>query len=230
MKRINRDGPRVLGDAVRPPEVGADVLARALEAGETVVDARAARDYSARAIPGTVNVPANRSFVTWSGALVPYDRDFYLLVDDRGTGATDLVRALAGIGLDRVAGVAGPSAVDAWAAAGRRLQSTATADVRDVARIASEGGATLLDVRSRAEWVAGRMPDALNVPLAELPARLGELPRGPLVLYCQTGARAAIAASLLMARGRSDVQLYGGGFSEWSAAGREVRRGEAVPS
>src|SRR5690349_22364853 len=43
MKRINRDGPRVLGDAVRPPEVGADVLARALEAGETVVDARAAR-------------------------------------------------------------------------------------------------------------------------------------------------------------------------------------------
>ncbi|MGN6391581.1 MAG: MBL fold metallo-hydrolase [Gemmatimonadales bacterium] len=230
MKRINRDGPRVLGDTPRPPEIGADALARALAAGDMVVDTRPARDYSARAIPGTINVPANRSFVTWAGSLVPYDRDFYLLVDDRGTSAADLVRALGGIGLDRVAGVAGPSALEGWTAAGRPVQTPPAADVRDVATIAAAGDATLLDVRSRAEWAAGRVRDALNVPLAELPTRLGELPRGPLIVYCQTGARAAIAASLLMARGRTDVSLYVGGFSEWSAAGREVLRGEAVPS
>jgi hydroxyacylglutathione hydrolase len=230
MKRINRDGPRVLGQAAPPPQVGADALASALATGDTVVDARPAREYAARAIPGTINVPANRSFVTWAGSLVPYDREFYLLVDDRGAASADLLRGLAGIGLDRVAGIAGPVAIDAWAAGGRPLQSTGSADARDVADIAERGGATLLDVRSRAEWAAGHLPDAVNLPLAELPERLGELPDDPVVVHCQTGARAAIAASLLMARGLDDVRVYGGGFSEWSAAGHPVLRGEAAPS
>jgi hydroxyacylglutathione hydrolase len=230
MKRINRDGPRVLGQATPPPQVGADALASALAGGGTVVDARPAREYAARAIPGTINVPANRSFVTWSGSLVPYDREFYLLVDDRGAAGADLLRGLAGIGLDRVAGIAGPPAIDAWAAAGRPLQSTGSADTRDVARIAERGGATLLDVRSRAEWTAGHLPGALNLPLAELPVRVGELPPGPVIVHCQTGARAAIAASLLMARGLDNVRVYGGGFSEWSAAGNPVLRGETAPS
>jgi NAD(P)-dependent dehydrogenase (short-subunit alcohol dehydrogenase family) len=55
--------------------------------------------------------------------------------------------------------------------------------------------------------------------------RLDELPRGrPLVVQCHTGARAAIAASLLHARGVADVYLYGGGFAEWRAAGYAVER------
>ena len=79
---------------------------------------------------------------------------------------------------------------------------------------------TVLDVRGRSEWAAGHLPRALNIPLGELEHRLGELPPGrPIVVQCQSGARAAMAASLLVASGVPGVRLYGGSYAEWSAAG-----------
>ena len=60
------------------------------------------------------------------------------------------------------------------------------------------GGAVPLDVRRRAEFERGHLPDALNVAHTRLLARRGEVPEDrPLLVYCQTGARAASAASLL---------------------------------
>jgi hydroxyacylglutathione hydrolase len=109
MKRINRDGPRVLGALVAPPRIDAAGVARVLASGGVVVDTRPAREFLGRAIPGTMNIPAGRAFTTWAGWLLPYDRDLYLVVDGRTGHATEhLLRGLAGIGLDRVGGVAGP--------------------------------------------------------------------------------------------------------------------------
>jgi len=227
MKRINRDGPRIRGDAARPPAVDGPALARALAEGAPVVDTRAARVYADRAIPGTLNIPANRSFATYAGSLLPYDRDFYLIAEERGAG--ELLRTLAGIGLDRVAGCAGTDLLEQWQAAGREVATTARLDLRQTADALAAGRGAVLDVRSRAEWAAGHLPGAVNLPLGELEQRLGEVPGArPLIVQCQTGARAAIAASLLKARGLADVLLYVGGFAEWSAAGQpvegEVRR------
>jgi len=225
MKRINRDGPRIRGDAVRPPHVTLAALAEALETGAPVVDARAARTYAERALPSTINIPANRSFATWCGWLLPYDRDFYLIADDRPNAVSELVRALAGIGLDRVAGWAGAEMVDEWHATGRPLTMTPRLDLREIADEVGAGRISLIDVRSRAEWAAGHLPNAINLPLGELDQRLREIPRGrPVVVHCQTGGRAAIAASLLKARGVGDVRVYSGGFAEWSAAGQPVER------
>jgi hydroxyacylglutathione hydrolase len=223
MKRINRDGPRIRGDAARPPAVDGTALARALAEGAPVVDTRAARVYAERAIPGTLNIPANRSFATYAGSLLPYDRDFYLIADDRGSSVGELLRTLAGIGLDRVAGCAGSDLLEQWQAAGREVTATSRLDLRQTADALAAGQGALLDVRSRAEWAAGHLPGAVNLPLGELEQRLDEVPRGrPLIVQCQTGARAAIAVSLLKARGLEEVVLYTGGFAEWSAAGQPV--------
>ncbi len=55
-----------------------------------------------------------------------------------------------------------------------------------------------LDVRRLAELNAGQVPGALNVAHTRLLDRHGEIPRdSPLIVYCQTGTRAASAASLL---------------------------------
>jgi len=223
MKRINRDGPRIRGDAARPPAVDGTALARALAEWAPVVDTRAARVYAERAIPGTLNIPANRSFATYAGSLLPYDRDFYLIADDRGSSVGELLRTLAGIGLDRVAGCAGSDLLEQWQAAGREVTATSRLDLRQTADALAAGQGALLDVRSRGEWAAGHLPGAVNLPLGELEQRLDEVPRGrPLIVQCQTGARAAIAVSLLKARGLGEVVLYTGGFAEWSAAGQPV--------
>jgi hydroxyacylglutathione hydrolase len=186
-----------------------------------VVDTRPAREYVAQGVSGTINIPAGPAFTTWAGWLLPYDRRLYLVVDDRTGHATDdLLRGLAGIGLDRVAGVAGLELLDAWRAGQGPLQTIAAIDHAELDAALRRQRVAVLDVRTAAEWSAGHLPGAVNIPLGELPSRLGELPRGrPLVVHCQAGARAAIAASLLSARGVTDLRLYGGGYAEWGAAG-----------
>lgn len=223
MKRINREGPRLLGGLRHPPRLSVEQLAAALRSGATVVDTRPPRDFVMRAAPGTINIPADRSFTTWAGWLLPYDRDFYLLADEGLVD--DLVRGLAGIGLDRIAGCASTEVLVHWPPASGPLQTIPAVGTRELAEAVAANRVAVIDVRGRSEWTAGHLPDAANVPLGELEGRLDELPRGrPIVVHCQSGGRAAIAASLLMARGVQNVHLYGGGYAEWSAAGQPTER------
>jgi hydroxyacylglutathione hydrolase len=83
----------------------------------------------------------------------------------------------------------------------------------------------VLDVRDGSEWTAGHIPGSRNIPVGRLEERLVDLPEGgTLMVHCQSGLRAAMAASLLRARGFSNVQLFPGGFAGWRAAGQPVER------
>ncbi len=229
MKRINRDGPRLLGGVATPPRLSLDELAAALAAGAPVVDTRPAREFVEHAVPGTINIPAGRAFTTWAGWLLPYEREFYLLAAERqGQGMDDLVRGLVGVGLDRVAGSFATGVLEAWRGTRGPLQTIPGIGLHDLTDAVAARRVALLDVRGHAEWAAGHLPGALNLPLGDLQERLAELPRGrPLVVHCQAGARAAMAASILLARGVPEVRLYGAGFAEWSAAGYPT---ETVPA
>jgi hydroxyacylglutathione hydrolase len=222
MKRINQAGPRLLGGISRPARLPASALATVLAQGALVVDTRQASEFSLGAVSGVINIPVNRSFTTWAGWLLPYDRDFHLIVDDRRAEAVDeLVRDLAGIGLDRIAGYFGSDTIEAWRSSNGALQTIPTLTAAEVSSQLGSGRVVLLDVRAPAEWKSGHVPGSLNLPLGDLDLRLQEIPRGSiLIVHCQTGGRAAIAASLLRARGFGDVRLFAGGFAEWRAAGR----------
>ena len=72
-------------------------------------------------------------------------------------------------------------------------------------------GATVLDVRSEAEFRAGAHPRAINVPLQTLGAGIGRIPRErPVVVYCASGSRSAMAARILRKAGYADVSNAGG--------------------
>jgi phage shock protein E len=75
-----------------------------------------------------------------------------------------------------------------------------------------KAGATIVDVRTPGEFADEAYPKAKNIPLAVLPARMGELePKDrPIVLYCASGARSAQASRLLKQAGFSDVINAGG--------------------
>ncbi|HSJ76278.1 MAG TPA: rhodanese-like domain-containing protein, partial [Gemmatimonadales bacterium] len=223
MKRINLEGPRLLGQLPLPTRLAEQSLMSVLQSGSTVVDTRNADDYGRGAIPGTINIPNTRAFPTWAGSLLPYDRDLYLIVPEAGDRvAEELVRSLAGIGLDRVAGYFGSEVLGHWRKSGGELQTIPVVTLEQLST-ASRNGEVLLDVRGAGEWEAGHVPGALNLPVAELKTRLNEIPKGqPLIVHCQTGARAAIAASLLRAEGFEDVRFFRGGFAEWKAAGQPV--------
>ncbi len=73
----------------------------------------------------------------------------------------------------------------------------------------------LLDVRSEAEFAAGRIPGATNIPLESLRERTAELPRDrPIAAYCKVGQRGYMATRLLRQQG-FDAANLSGGYSSW---------------
>ena len=234
MKRLNRDGPRVMG-GMRVPELldfsklraqspeqeriqDGTPGARLSALGSAVlVDLRSGADFAAGHIPGTLSIPLNKSFTTWAGSLLPYDQDLVLLFPDRdAAGLKEAVRDLALIGLDRIAGYWTADAIEWWRDQGRPLHTVKTMTVQELAK----AKVRVVDVRGAAEWEEGHLKGALHIPLPELADRLQELPAdGPLVLHCQGGSRSMIAASLLQAHGISDVTNLTGGYGAWVKAG-----------
>lgn len=86
-------------------------------------------------------------------------------------------------------------------------------------------GATLLDVRERDEWRAGHAPQAVHVPLADVPsAAPRRLKDGAtVVVVCASGMRSRTAARQLRSLGYAATSLSGG-LGAWQAAGGAVRR------
>lgn len=77
-------------------------------------------------------------------------------------------------------------------------------------------GATVVDVRTPAEFEAGSIPGAMLIPVDELRERVDELPEGPLVVHCAVGVRGHTACRLLTQLGRDAVNLDGG-YTTWAA-------------
>jgi hydroxyacylglutathione hydrolase len=230
MKRINREGPTTLGGFTRPPRIEADALAGVLGDDALVVDTRTASAYAAGFVPGTINIPLNRSFTNWAGSLIPFDRDFYLIVNDGDERAVDeAIRDLAMIGLDRVAGYFGTEAVDVWVAANNTAGTIPQMTVHELASLHRTKEVQVLDVRGAAEWSAGHLRGVPNIPLGQLAEHLGELSRDrPIVVHCQGGGRSSIAASLLKANGFPDVSNLAGGYDEWVGEGLETEEDRTI--
>jgi hydroxyacylglutathione hydrolase len=210
MKRVNRDGPRPLGGFRRPPRITEGRVDDLLADGGVVVDTRAAPQWMRQHIPGTLSVPLGKSFATWAGSVIPFDQPFVLMVDEAQLDAA--VRDLAMIGMDGAAGWIPVEELDEWVREHGRVG--AVTDV-DPAELALESAA-VVDVRNPGEWLAGHIPGSVNVPLGRLAERIDELPRDrPLVVHCQSGARAAVAIALLRTHGFHDATHLKGDWAGW---------------
>ncbi|MFO1197889.1 MAG: rhodanese-like domain-containing protein [Burkholderiaceae bacterium] len=96
-------------------------------------------------------------------------------------------------------------------------------DTLGATRLINDTHAIILDVREPAEFGAGHLPNARNIPLGELGKRASELPAGkPVLICCATGARSGKAASVLKAAGREQVFNLDGGLQSWRQAGLPV--------
>lgn len=229
MKFRNKRGPALLGELGNPPRLPGERIFAALESG-VVVDIRSFGEVGAGYVPGTINIPLDRSFVTWSGWHLPYDRPIYLISNDQES-ATEAARDLVLIGLDDVRGWLGR---DGWRAYEDRhgtLPLIQQAGIAEAHRRSAAGEATLLDVRGLGEYQAGHAPGALHIPLGYLSARLSEVPSGrPVYVQCGGGTRSAIGASILKRAGFDQVANLPGGFYEYKELGLPIETALPQPT
>jgi hydroxyacylglutathione hydrolase len=218
MKRMNRDIPAPR-ERVSVPMLSAEEIGARIRDGALVIDTRDKLAFATRHAAGTVNVPWTKSFLTYGGQILPYDRDLFLIVNmfDK---ADAIANDLALIGLDRIAGA---HAFNPRASLdGAEMSSTAQMSTEYLA--ARMHDVTVVDVRRDDEWEEGHIPGAIHIPLAALSKRFAEIPNDkPIAVHCQGGTRSAIAASILETNSIHAANVPGG-FSEWIASGYAVER------
>lgn len=218
MGPANAAGPSA-PDLTPPGRADAAELRRRLDAGEWVVDLRSGRAFAAGHVPRTLNFAVDGQFATYLGWMIPWGRPITLLGDDADQIAT-AQRELVRIGIDRPAAAAtgGPTS---WTH--DDVASFPVATFADLAEARSDQEVVILDVRQRDEYAMSHVVGAVNVPLHELTGPLSDVPPGRVWVYCASGYRSAIAASVLAAADR-DVVTVQDGFDEAEEAGLPLAR------
>jgi len=102
-----------------------------------------------------------------------------------------------------------------------------TTTVADLHQRASRGGAAIVDVREPYEYAAGHVPGAINIPMATIPVRIQDLPRGDVFVICESGARSWQVASFLAQRG-IEVTNVEGGTGAWRSSGLPLEQGSTA--
>jgi rhodanese-related sulfurtransferase len=128
----------------------------------------------------------------------------------------EAILRLGRIGFDHVAGFleGGMLALDGRPDLIRRTERITASTLAE--QLAAPEPPVVLDVRSPNELESGAIEGSLHVPLNHLRERSDELPQqGRLVIYCGSGYRSSIAASILEQAGLKDTQDLVGGFAAW---------------
>ena len=114
------------------------------------------------------------------------------------------------------------SAADLIAEAKQRVREVAPAEVRALRDARADF--VLLDVREPAEVAMGRVPGAVVIARGVLESAVEtRIPRErPVVIYCASGNRSALAADTLQQMGYADVRSMRGGIRGWADAGGEI--------
>lgn len=183
----------------------------AIMGGAVVLDTRPPEEFAYGHLAGSLNASLSGRFAEQAGSIVPVGAPV-VLVGPAETLDEARVR-LARIGFDAVVG-AMPDIDAALAEHPDRASRLSRLTAVELADRRAELGAELqfIDVRNPGEVASLPVSGAWNIPLADLRASIDELDRGrPIVLMCAGGTRSAIASSVLLAAGYTDVSDVLGG-------------------
>ncbi|MGO3287687.1 MBL fold metallo-hydrolase [Brachybacterium sp. AOP42-C2-15] len=219
MKRQNVQGPAPLGE--RPPLAKLETaqIAQGLDDGSMVLlDVRPQAEIHRGTVAGALTVPGAAkaaSFGAWAYDPEAEDTPLVLLAPD-ADAAGEIRDHLVRVGIDHIAGY-----TPTLEGLPRAVPETVTpADLGGF--LAQHENALLLDVRNRTEHANGHLPGSQQLNAGKVLFQQDALPApeaGPLVTYCQSGVRNAVAAAALRRAGFEVVELEGSyaGWAAWAA-------------
>jgi hydroxyacylglutathione hydrolase len=168
-------------------------------------------------IEGAWNIGPRPELSLWAGWVLDPAKPIALVLPRDGD-LPEVLRQLLRVGFTNFAGCL-RGGMEAWVSAGLPVQSLPQISVHELNAEMPSGGLRVLDVRMPQEWDQGHLADARYAFLGDLPAKANELnPEAPVVVYCASGYRSSLAASLLQARGFRNVRNVPGGYTAWTAA------------
>jgi hydroxyacylglutathione hydrolase len=203
MAPANRRGAAA-PDLSLPVPVDPGELRRRIEAGEWVVDLRERTAFAAGHLAGSLGFELSDNFVTYLGWVYQYGSPL-TLIGENAEQVLQARRELVRIGIDELAGAGIGDVRDL--ADGHPLRSYQVSDFAGLAAAMKERSVQVLDARRNDERAKGFVRGSIHVPLHELSEHPDEVPDGEVWVYCGSGYRASVAASMLDRPGRRIVLI-----------------------
>jgi hydroxyacylglutathione hydrolase len=219
MKRINLQGPEVLKGLPAVEWMEPVAFRRRLAGGDVqLIDNRTMLAFGGGHIAGAWNFGPRPELSLWAGWMLDPAKPIALVLP-RDSDLPEVLYQFLRVGFTRFAGCL-KGGMEAWATAGLPVQGLAQLPVQELNKRLQSHDLQLLDVRTPGEWDDGHLPGAQYRFLGELPEKLRGLdPDRPVAVYCASGYRSSLAASILQAAGFTAVANVPGSYQAWTAAG-----------
>lgn len=227
LKKVNAAGPTVLGSLPTIEPLSARVFRKAVEDKVGVlVDTRDMLAFGGGHIEGALNLGASPMLSLWAGWLLDPDKPILLVLDE--SRLEQVLRLFVRTGFHRFAGYL-VGGMKAWDNAGFPFSRIAQMPVHELQKGATER-LQIVDVRSPGEWTAGHIPGARYHFLPRLRDELSRLDRSrPTAVYCDSGYRASIGASILKGAGFESVANVPGSWQAWKQMDYPIAKENRAP-
>jgi len=177
-----------------------------------LLDVRPVDVFAAGHATGAINVPLERRGFATKSAFVLLEGERPLIHASSPEQAEDAARRLRAVGFLELRG---------YVLHAPETETLAPVDIDELDRLLAENAAEVIDVRELHERDDGFIPGSRNIPyrlVREYGEELKEEGR-PVITICESGARAAVAASVLAASGVDARPVLHGGIPDWEARG-----------
>jgi len=215
----NRRGPELLENLAKLKLLNPRSFKKMTDRKNAIIlDIRSYDSFGGQHIPYALNVGFQGNFATFSGWIIPPEKEIFL-VSDSFEQSKEAVTWLRRVGLDNVVGALEGKMAD-WVNVGLPAKHVIQLSSDQLnTRISKGEEIFLVDARTRSEFKIAHIEGAINIPAPELRTRYKELGKTQqITLICRTGNRSSMAASLLKQLG-FDVVNVAGGMTGYSAAG-----------
>jgi rhodanese-related sulfurtransferase len=180
-----------------------------------ILDTRPATIFTNGFVPESISIGLDGRYAEWAGTLLPYNQPL-ILVTEPGKERESITR-LARVGIDNVLGYL-DGGYDAWVNAGETIDLIIDIETDEMAMdLPHDDLIEVIDVRKPAEFEAGHVKGAINVPLNTLadPLNVAMIDDASnLYVHCAGGYRSVIAASLLKRQGYHNMRNILGGYAK----------------
>jgi hydroxyacylglutathione hydrolase len=218
MEKYNLEGPPLLACMPLPTPFTPFEFRSEMEKGALVIDTSEPATFGGIHIKGAYSIWVE-GIPSFAGWVLPYDKPI-LLVIERQSDLEKAVRYFIRVGYDQIIGYL-KGGIENWYNAGYPMESLSLLSVHQLKDMLDrQEPMTVLDTRGQEEWESGHIEGAIHIYVGHLEQRITEVPKDkPVAVYCRTGYRAGLSASILLRAGHQKVYNIPGSVTAWIAAG-----------
>ena len=214
MKKLNKVDRPLLVEVPEHPTLSVEEVEKMDDI--TLIDTRHKTEFAKGHLKDAINIQNNNSLANWAGWMIGYDENMVMIAEEGNQ--EEITRKLMRIGLDNIKGFV----TDLDSA---ELEKTKLVDADTVEAMKDNSDTVLLDVRGISEFKAEHIPGAEHRFVGSFRKKLPtDIKDKKIIIQCQSGDRATIAASYLEKNGFNQVYNYAGSFIDWKNQGKETTK------